>query len=139
MSEPKKRVLFLCTHNSARSQMAQGLVRQLGGDRFDAYSAGTEATRVRPLAIQAMAELGIDISAQESKTLERYLDQPFDAVITVCDDANESCPLFLGAKERLHWSFPDPSRASGSQEQQLTIYRQVRDGLRERIERELIQ
>ena len=139
MSAPKKRVLFLCTHNSARSQMAQGLVRQLGGDRFDAYSAGTEATRVRPLAIQAMAELGIDISAQESKTLERYLDQPFDAVITVCDDANESCPLFLGAKERLHWSFPDPSRASGSQEQQLTIYRQVRDGLRERIERELIQ
>jgi len=139
MSAPKKRVLFLCTHNSARSQMAEGLVRQLGGDRFDAYSAGTEATRVRPLAIQAMAELGIDISAQESKTLERYLDQPFDAVITVCDDANESCPLFLGAKERLHWSFPDPSRASGSQEQQLTIYRQVRDGLRERIERELIQ
>jgi len=139
MSEPKKRVLFLCTHNSARSQMAQGLVRQLGGDRFDAYSAGTEATRVRPLAIEAMAELGIDISAQESKTLERYLDQPFDAVITVCDDANESCPLFLGAKERLHWSFPDPSRGSGSHEQQLAIYRQVRDGLRERIERELIR
>jgi len=138
MSEPKKRVLFLCTHNSARSQMAEGLVRQLGGDRFDAYSAGTEATRVRPLAIQAMAELGIDISAQESKTLERYLDQPFDAVITVCDDANESCPLFLGAKERLHWSLPDPSQATGTEDEQLAVYRQVRDAIRARIERELL-
>lgn len=134
----RQRVLFLCTHNSARSQMAEGLLRHLAGDRFEAYSAGTEAMRVRPLAMRAMAELGIDISAQESKTLDRYLGQPFDAVITVCDQANESCPVFPGAKERLHWSFPDPSRASGAEEQQLAVYRTVRDAIRERIARELI-
>jgi arsenate reductase (thioredoxin) len=140
VSEPatKQRVLFLCTHNSARSQMAEGLVRALGGDRFEAFSAGTEATRVRPLAIRAMAELGIDISRQHSKTLERYLDQPFDAVITVCDQANEACPVFFGAGRRLHWSFPDPSQAQGDEREQLEVYRQVRDGLRDRIERELL-
>ena len=134
----KRRVLFLCTHNSARSQMAEGLLRQLAGDRFEPFSAGTEATRVRPLAIRAMAELGIDISGQESKTLDRYLDEPFDAVITVCDDANEACPVFPGARARLHWSFPDPSKATGTEEEQLATYRRVRDAIRERIERELI-
>src|SRR5947209_13918213 len=87
-----QRVLFLCTHNSARSQMAEGLLRNLGGDQFEVFSAGTEATRIRPLAIRAMNELGIDISSQESKTLDRYLKDPFDAVITVCDQANEACP-----------------------------------------------
>ncbi len=86
----RRRVLFLCTHNSARSQMAEGLLRQLGGERFEVYSAGTEATRVRPLAIRAMAELGIDISRQESKTLDRYLRDQFDVIITVCDEANEA-------------------------------------------------
>ena len=131
-------MLFLCTHNSARSQMAEGLLRNLGGDRFEAISAGTEATQVRPLAIRAMAELGIDISGQESKTLDRYLNQPFDAVITVCDQANEACPVFFGARQRLHWSFPDPSKASGTEDQQLAVYRQVRDAIRERIERELL-
>jgi arsenate reductase len=134
----KQRVLFLCTHNSARSQMAEGLLRHLAGDRFEAHSAGTEATRVRPLAIRAMQELGVDISAQESKTLERYLDQPFDKVITVCDQANEACPVFFGARERLHWSFPDPSRATGTEHEQLAVYRTVRDAIRERIERELL-
>jgi arsenate reductase len=134
----KQRVLFLCTHNSARSQMAEGLLRHLAGDRFEVYSAGTEATAVRPLAIEAMAELGIDIVNQRSKSLQRFLDQPFDWVITVCDDANESCPVFFGARERLHWSFPDPSRATGSTQQQLAVYRSVRDAIRERIERELI-
>ena len=139
MPEPKKqRFLFLCTHNSARSQMAEGFLRELGGDRFEAYSAGTEATLVRPLAIRAMAELGIDISHQKSKTLDRYVDEPFDAVITVCDQAAEACPIFPGAGERLHWSFPDPSQATGSEEEQLAVYRQVRDAIRERIERELI-
>jgi arsenate reductase len=133
-----QRVLFLCTHNSARSQMAEGLLRLLGGDHFEAFSAGTQATRVRPLAIRAMQELGVDISGQESKTLESYLDQPFDKVITVCDQANESCPVFFGARERLHWSFPDPSQAGGTQDEQLTVYRQVRDAIRERIKRELI-
>ena len=137
-SESKQRVLFLCTHNSARSQMAEGLLRDLGGDRFEPYSAGTEATRVRPLAIRAMAELDIDMSRQESKTLDRYLDQPFDAVITVCDQANEACPVFFGARQRLHWSFPDPSKAQGNEEQQLAVYRQVRDAIRDRIERELL-
>ena len=138
MSEPKQRVLFLCTHNSARSQMAEGFLRHLAGDRFEAHSAGTEATRVRPLAIRAVAELGIDISEQESKTLDRYLGEPFDAVITVCDQAAEACPVFPGARERLHWSFPDPSGAAGSEEAQLAVYRQVRDAIRERIGQELI-
>jgi len=137
-AEAKRRVLFLCTHNSARSQMAEGLLRALAGDRFEPFSAGTEATRVRPLAIRAMAELGIDISRQESKTLDRFLDQPFDAVLTVCDQANESCPVFFGARERLHWSFPDPSKAVGSEDEQLAVYRQVRDAIRERIELELL-
>ena len=133
-----ERILFLCTHNSARSQMAEGLLRHLGGARFAVFSAGTEATRVRPLAIRAMAELGIDIAGYESKTLERYLDQPFDKVITVCDQANETCPVFFGARERLHWSFPDPSAASGSEAEQLAVYRQVRDAIRARIEQELL-
>ena len=134
----RRRVLFLCTHNSARSQMAEGLLRALGSDHFEAFSAGTEATTVRPQAIRAMAELGIDISGYESKTLQRYLDQPFDKVITVCDQANEACPVFFGARERLHWSFPDPSQATGTEAEQLSVYRMVRDAIRERIERELL-
>jgi arsenate reductase len=137
-SSAKRRVLFLCTHNSARSQMAEGLLRDFGGGRFEVFSAGTEATMVRPLAIRAMHELGIDISGQQSKTLERYLDEPFDTVITVCDQANETCPVFFGARERLHWSFPDPSKAMGTEDEQLTVYRALRDSIRERIERELL-
>jgi arsenate reductase len=138
MPDERRRVLFLCTHNSARSQMAEGLLRHLAGDRFEPFSAGTEATRVRPLAIRAMAELGIDISGQESKTLDGYLGEPFDAVITVCDDANEACPVFPGARARLHWSFLDPSKATGTEQEQLAVYRRVRDAIRERIERELL-
>jgi arsenate reductase (thioredoxin) len=133
----KKRILFLCTHNSARSQMAEGLLRALAGDRFEAMSAGTEATHVRPLAVRAMGEVGVDISGQESKTLERYLGEPFDYVITVCDDANEVCPYFPGARNRLHWSLEDPSRATGSEEERLAVFRRVRDAIRERIEQEL--
>jgi arsenate reductase len=136
--EDRVRVLFLCTHNSARSQMAEGLLRHLAGDRFEAHSAGTEATHVRPLAIKAMEEVGVDISGQESKTLERYLEDPFDYVITVCDDANEACPFFPGAKNRLHWSFRDPSRAEGLGEERLAVFRSVRDRIGERIERELV-
>ena len=119
----KTRVLFLCTHNSAGSQMAEGLLRDLAGDRFEAMSAGTEATHVRPLAIRAMEEIGVDISGQESKTLDRYLGEPFDYVITVCDDANEACPFFPGAQSRLHWSFEDPSKAEGSEEERLAVFR----------------
>jgi arsenate reductase (thioredoxin) len=132
------RVLFICTHNSARSQMAEGLLRHLGGDRFEAFSAGTEATLVRPLAIKAMAELGIDISGQQSKTLDRYVNEPFDDVITVCDTAAEACPIFPGAVHRQHWSFEDPSKATGSEEEQLEIYRRVRDQIRSHIEQELL-
>ena len=134
----RARVLFVCTHNSARSQMAEGLLRDLAGDRFEVTSAGTEATHVRPLAIRAMTEIGIDISGQESKTLERHLGEPFDYVITVCDDANEACPFFPGAKKRLHWSFEDPSWAEGSEDERLAIFRRVRDEIRKRIEQELV-
>ena len=133
-----RRVLFLCTHNSARSQIAEGLLRKLSGGSIEAYSAGTTATRVRLLAVSAMAEIGIDISGHESKTLERFLNAPFDAVITVCDDANEACPTFPGGRRRLHWSFPDPSRATGTEEEQLAVYRTVRDAIRRRIETELL-
>jgi arsenate reductase (thioredoxin) len=134
----RARVLFLCTHNSARSQMAEGLLRHLAGDRFEAHSAGTEATLVRPLAIRTMDEIGIDISGQESKTLQRYLSEPFDYVITVCDDANEACPFFPGARNRLHWSLEDPSRAEGSEEERLAVFRRVRDEIRKHIEQELV-
>jgi arsenate reductase len=133
-----QRVLFLCTHNSARSQMAEGLLRHFGREHFEVFSAGTEATYMRPLAIRAMAELGIDIALQESKTLDRYLQDRFNKVITVCDQANETCPVFFGAKERLHWSFPDPSAATGTEAEQLAVYRNVRDAIRARIEQELI-
>ncbi len=125
----------MCTHNSARSQMAEGLLRHLAGDRFEAYSAGTEATRVRPEAISAMSELGINISGQGSKTLERYLNEPFEYAVTVCDDANETCPVFPGAKNRLHWSFEDPSQATGDTEERLAAFRRVRDEIRARVER----
>lgn len=133
----KTRVLFLCTHNSARSQMAEGLLRELAGERFEAYSAGTEATRVRPEAIGAMRELDVDISGQESETLDRYLDEPFDYVVTVCDDANEACPVFPGAKERLHWSLPDPSAIAG--EERIEVFRSVRDRLAGLIRSELLE
>ncbi len=132
------RVLFLCTHNSARSQMAEGLLRVLGGGRFEVASAGTEQTRVRPEAIAVMQEAGIDISAQTSKTLERFLGEPWDEVITVCDSANESCPVFPGARRRRHWSIADPSGIAGDDEARLAAFRRARDELRRRIETELL-
>ena len=135
----KIKVLFVCTHNSARSQMAEGLLRHLADDRFEVMSAGTEATHLRPLAVRAMDELGIDISGQESKTPERYLGQPFDYVITVCDVANEACPFFPHASERLHWSLPDPAAAQGTEEVRLEVFRSVRDRLRDHIEGELVR
>jgi arsenate reductase len=133
-----QRVLFLCTHNSARSQMAEGFLRELGAGRFEAASAGTEARGLNPLAVQAMAEEGIDISLYESKALYRYLDEPFDLVITVCDDANEACPYFPNAKERRHWSLPDPSAVLGDDATRFAAFRVVRDAIRERIQRELL-
>jgi arsenate reductase len=133
------RVLFLCTHNSARSQMAEALLRRLGGDRFEVASAGTEARGVNPLATRAMAEVGVDLRGHTSKTLERFLGEPWDYVITVCDGANESCPVFPGASTRLHWSFDDPSAATGSDEQRMARFRRVRDEIEARIERWLAQ
>jgi thioredoxin type arsenate reductase len=131
--ETVSRVLFLCTHNAARSQMAEGFVRALAGDRFDVASAGTEATRVHPLALRAMDEVGIDLRHHTSKTFDRFVDEPWDYVITVCDSANESCPIFPGATKRLHWSFPDPSAAQGTETERLVAFRRVRDDLQARI------
>ena len=129
----RSRVLFLCTHNSARSQMAEGLLRSMAGNRFEAGSAGTEKTSVHPLAIRAMAELGIDISAQSSKRYEDIAAQAWDYVITVCDDANERCPIVPGSVKRLHWSFEDPSRAAGDEPQRLAVFRRVRDQIQDRL------
>lgn len=125
----KKRVLFLCTHNSARSQMAEGLLRKLGGEHFEVFGAGTEKTRVHPLAIDAMRESGIDITGQSSKTLDAFTGEHFDYVITVCDRANESCPIFPGDTERIHWSFDDPSAATGTDEERLRAFRTIRDSI----------
>ena len=129
----KQRVLFLCTHNSARSQMAEGFLRSLAGDRFEAASAGTQATRVHPLAIRAMADVGVDLSGHTSKIVDEFVEQPWDYVITVCDAANESCPVFPKTSSRLHWSFEDPSRATGSDDQRLEVFRRVRDQIKRRI------
>lgn len=129
----RKRALILCTGNSARSQMAEGLLRDMAGDSFDVVSAGTIASSVRPQAIEVMDEIGIDISAHRSKSLDEFLETPFDYVITVCDNANENCPIFPGAARRIHWSFDDPADASGSDEQKLEVFRRVRDEIRARL------
>ena len=123
----KRRVLFLCTHNSARSQMAEGFLRDLAGDRFEVESAGTEETRVHPLAVRVMGEVGVDLSGHCSKTLDRFLAQPWHHVITVCDHANERCPVFGRGADRLHWAFEDPSRAMGTEDERVAVFRRVRD------------
>lgn len=123
----KKRVLFVCTHNSARSQMAEGLMNAWFGDRYEAKSAGIEPTGVHPLAIRAMAELGIDISRHRSKSIEEFLGEEFDYVVTVCDHAKEACPFFPGTKEYIHAGFPDPASAEGTEEERLAAFRRVRD------------
>ncbi len=132
------RVLFLCTHNSSRSQMAEGLLRARGGTRYQVFSAGTHPRAVYPLAIRAMAELGIDISEEaghRAKGIEAFNDAlPMDLVVTVCDEAAEECPYFPRARRQEHWSFPDPSKASGSEEERLAIFRRVRDAIAARIE-----
>ncbi len=132
------RVLFLCTHNSARSQMAEGLLRARGGERCAVFSAGTHPGAVNPLAVQAMAELGIDLSESagyRAKSLEEFIGQPpMDLVITVCDEAAEECPFFPGARRQVHWGFPDPSQATGTEAERLAVFRQVRDGLARRID-----
>jgi arsenate reductase (thioredoxin) len=127
MDTEKKRVLFLCTGNSARSQMAEEILRHFGGDTFDVSSAGTHPKAIHPLAIQAMSEIGIDVSRQFSKSSNTFLDQKFDYVITVCDWAREECPIFPRASHQIHWSFEDPAEAQGDTEQKLDVFRKVRD------------
>jgi arsenate reductase len=129
----KKKALFLCTHNSCRSQMAEGIVNRFLGDRLVAYSAGTETTTVNERAIEVLKEIGIDISGHHSKTLDEFVGESFDYVITLCGDANEKCPLFFGRVERLHLGFPDPSRAKGSDEEIMAEFRRVRDEIRQRL------
>jgi arsenate reductase (thioredoxin) len=126
----KKKILFLCTHNSCRSQMAEGLANHFLGEELQAFSAGTEATRVNPLAVRVLAEIGIDISGQRSKTIDEFEGERFDHVVTLCGDANEKCPLFFGGTQRSHHGFEDPSRCEGSEEEVLPQYRRVRDEIK---------
>jgi len=134
MSTDSQRVIFVCTHNSARSQMAEGMLRTWGGDRFEAFSAGTEATLVRPEAIHVMDEIGIDISGQASKTLEPFLGGSFNWLITVCDQAREACPTIPGVVQQAHWSIDDPSAVEGDERARLAAFRMARDTLRSRIQ-----
>jgi arsenate reductase len=129
----KKRILFLCTGNSARSQMAEGLLRYEAGDRFEIASAGTNPTHLRPEAVSVMNELGIDISKQWSKSEDEFTGQEFDYVITVCDNAREQCPVFPGHARHLHWSFEDPAEAKGADEDRKASFRKVRDQILHRI------
>jgi arsenate reductase len=139
----KRKILFLCTHNSARSQMAEGLLRSMSGDRYEAYSAGVEASSVDPRAIKVMSEIGIDISGQTSKGMDKYRGVLFDIAVTVCDKAREMCPICgvsleapartPAAKETIHKTFRDPATAEGSEEEQLMVFRQVRDEIKEWI------
>jgi arsenate reductase (thioredoxin) len=129
-----KRVLILCTGNSARSQMAEGLLRHDGGEAFAVESAGVEASFVRPQAIAVMREIGIDISAHRSKCVDEFLGQDFDYVITVCDNANERCPIFPGRTQRIHWSFDDPAAAPGDEAATLAVFRRVRDEIRQKLQ-----
>jgi arsenate reductase len=129
----KKRVLILCTGNSARSQMAEGLLRHDGGGKFEVESAGVEPSHVRPQAVEAMREVGIDISGHRSKSVEEFAGQEFDYVITVCDNAKEQCPVFPGKTKRIHWSFDDPAAAEGDEAERLAVFRRVRDEIRERL------
>jgi arsenate reductase len=126
----KKRVLILCTGNSARSQMAQGLLAHDAGDRFEVESAGTKPTNVRPEAIAVMKELGIDISHHRSKSVSEFEDQPFDYVLTVCDNARESCPVFPNASRLIHSSFEDPAAVQGNERRRLEAFRRIRDQIR---------
>jgi len=130
----RKRVLILCTGNSARSQMAEGLLRHLAADRFEVASAGVAPGHVRPEAVEVMRELGIDISSHRSKSVDEFIEQEFDYVITVCDNANEQCPVFPGRTKRIHWSFDDPAAAQGDESARLGFFRRVRDEISERLE-----
>ena len=126
----RKKVLILCTGNSARSQMAEGLLRHHAGERFEVFSAGTKPTHVRPEAVAVMRELGIDISGQRSKGVDEFASQSFDYVLTVCDHAKETCPIFPGARVTIHWSFEDPAALEGSEAERRAFFRRVRDEIK---------
>ena len=130
----KQKVLFVCTHNSARSQIAEGLLSALHGKKYQAYSAGTEPTGVNPYAIKAMKEIGVDISNHRSKSMEKFLNMELDYVVTVCDNAKETCPFFLGGKKRLHQSFIDPSSFTGNDDEILEGFRKIRTEIKNWIE-----
>ena len=135
MSQPTKRVLILCTGNSCRSQMAEGLWQKLGKGAWISFSAGSKpAGYVHPMAIEAMREIGVDLSNARSKQLEEFAGQPFDLVITVCDSAHEACPLFSGATQMLHWPFDDPAHATGSADEIRRVFRRVRNEIADRIQ-----
>jgi len=129
----KKRVLILCTGNSARSQMGEGILRDIAGNKFEVESAGVAPSHVRPESVKAMREIGIDISSHRSKSVDEFLDREFDYVITVCDNAKASCPIFPGNAERIHWSFDDPAAVVGSDEERLAAFRRVRNEIQERL------
>jgi arsenate reductase len=129
----KEKILVLCTGNSARSQMAEGLLREALGHRFEVHSAGSKPSRVRPEAIAVMREMGIDISGHRSKHLDEYLGTEFRYVITVCDNAAETCPVFPGVAERIHWSFEDPAAVEGDEATRLAAFRRIRDQIAERV------
>jgi arsenate reductase len=134
--EEQKKVLFICTHNSARSQIAEGLINTFFGDDYTAWSAGTEPTQVNPYAIKVMEEVGIDVAGHHSKGMESFLEQDFDYVVTVCDHANEVCPFFPGGKERIHKGFQDPSAIEGPEEGKLGAFRRTRDEIKTWLEKE---
>jgi arsenate reductase len=130
----KKKVLFICTHNSARSHMAEGILRHLYGDRFEVFSAGTRPSIVRPEAAQVMKEIGVDLSAHRSKGVDEFLGREIDSVVTVCDHAKETCPFFPGGKEYIHRGFSDPSALQGTEVEILAGYRRVRDEIKEWVQ-----
>jgi arsenate reductase len=129
----RKKILVLCTGNSARSQMGEGLFRTEGGGRFEVFSAGIKPTSVRPEAIAVMKEIGIDISGQRSKSVDEFSGQSIDYVVTVCDNARDNCPLFPAGTERLHWSFEDPAAIQGGEQERLAAFRRIRDQIQERV------
>lgn len=135
MTPNRPRLLVLCTGNSARSQMAEGLLRHRIGEKYEVFSAGTKPTSVRPEAIEVMREVGIDISSHRSKSVDEFVGQEFAYVITVCDNAKESCPVFPGRTQRVHWSFEDPAAVQGPTDQRLEEFRRIRDEIRNHIEK----
>ena len=130
----RRKILFICTHNSARSHMAEGFVNALYSDRYLAFSAGTEPSTVSPYAVRVMLEIGIDISDHRSKSVDQFIDQDLDYVVTVCDYAKEACPFFPGGRKALHKGFQDPASVAGTDEENLDVFRRVRDEIRDWIE-----